>query len=278
MRCEIIHLKDKYPFLAEEGRDPTLTVYIQNSYADLNQTPKRRPGIVICPGGGYANVSPREAEPVAMKLLPEGYNVFILNYSVKPNGYPVQLVEVAAAMELIHENSQLWDTDADRIAIMGFSAGGHLAAHYSNAYDCDGVRKVFPQSKPVQATILGYPVITADDAYAHKGSFRVLAGHDYPMSREEIDRLSCEKLVTEKTPPAFVWHTAADKTVPVEDSLLYAMALSKHKIPFALHIYPYGPHGLSTADRQTNETIAPESTLAATWLPEMNRWLKIIFA
>lgn len=278
MRCETVHLKDRFPFLGEAGKDPKLTIYIQNSYTDLGQTAKRRPGIVICPGGGYAYVSTREAEPVAMKLLPEGYNVFILDYSVKPNGYPTQLIEVAAAMELIHENSQQWDTDAGRIAIMGFSAGGHLAAHYSNAYDCDVVRKVFPESKPVQATILGYPVITATDSYAHKGSFRVLTGHDYPLSEDEIGKLSCEKLVTEKTPPAFVWHTAADKTVPVEDSLLYASALSALKIPFALHIYPYGPHGLSTADGQTNETLTPESTLANSWLQDLAQWLKITFA
>ena len=119
----------------------TLEGYILDCELLLGQE-KKRPAVVVCPGGGYLYCSPREAEPVAMKLLPEGYNVFILDYSVKPNGYPAQLIEVAAAMELIYENSRQWDTDAGRIAIMGFSAGGHLAASLGVFWAEEWLRKL----------------------------------------------------------------------------------------------------------------------------------------
>lgn len=278
MRCETVHLKDTYPFSGEDGRDPTLTIYIQDVYEDLCHIPKCRPAMLICPGGGYRIVSRRESEPIAVAVLPMGYNAFVLNYSVRPNGYPVQLVEVAAALELIYANAEQWHVDVDRIAIMGFSAGGHLSAHYSNVYDSEIVRKVFPQSKPVQAVVLGYPAISTDEVYGLRDFFcnRLLNNSD--ASEAELAQVSCEKLVSEKTPPTFMWHTAADQTAPVGHSLAYAMALSKYQIPFGLHVYPFGRHGLVTVDRQSNETVDADSALAKTWLPEMDRWLKTIFA
>ena len=253
MRCFEIHLKEQFEFLGQDGKDPVLTAYLIHNLAEMNWQDKRRPTILICPGGGYSAVSEREAEPVALKLLPEGYNVFVLTYSVPGHSFPTQIREVAAAMELIHKNAAEWNCDPERIAIMGFSAGGHLAAHYTNAYDCEEVRAVFPESKGVKASILCYPVITADPDHAHKGSFKHLIGHKYPMSEEELDKFSCDRLVSEKTPPAFLWHSATDEIVPVANSLLYAQALTEHQIPFALHIYHRGNHGLSTADLQTNQ-------------------------
>lgn len=274
MLIETIHLKDVYPFLEGDGKDPTLTAYVQhNSIAGKTN----RPGILLCPGGGYSSVSPREAEPIALELLPMGCNVFVLTYSVKPHTFPTQLREVAAAMELIHANAEAWSIDPRKIAIMGFSAGGHLAAHYTNAYDHPEVREVFPDSKPVQASILCYPVISAESACGHMGSFRNLTGETDPFTRDFIEKYSCDLLVTEKTPPAFLWHTAGDQVVPVVNSLLYAKALAERKIPFGLHIYPHGPHGLATVDGQTNGALQPGSEMARTWLPELDRWLKNLF-
>lgn len=266
-----IQLKDRFPFLGEEGRNPTLTTYIPYN-ASPSDSP--RPAILVCPGGGYGCVSPREAEPVALQFLTEGYYVFVLTYSCAPHKFPTQLWEAAAALELIYENAEKWNVDTGRIAIMGFSAGGHLAAHYSNSFDCEEVRAVFPESKPVKASILCYPVITAQEGHCHKGSFNNLVGH-FPLTEEEDKKFSCHRLVTDRTPPAFVWHTAEDKAVPVISSLLYAQALAEHKISFALHIYSHGFHGLSTADEQTNAPLSAATQLAADWLPAVKKWLKI---
>lgn len=271
MRCERIHLKDIYPFLGEDGCDPTLEIYLPHNY-EVRENQKR-PCILLCPGGGYRIVSPREAEPVALHLFPAGFNVFVLTYSTEPHRFPTQLRQVAAALELIHAHGEEWNCDLSRIAIMGFSAGAHLSAHYSNAYDHPLVREKFPQSKPVNASILCYPVITADPRYCHMGSIRKLSGRD--PETEALDEYSCEKLVTDRTPPAFIWHTAADPIVPVNNSLLYAQALSAHKIPFELHIYPYGKHGLATADLWTNTEIPPEVACTADWIPNLKQWLKI---
>lgn len=276
MRHEVIHLKDRFAFMGEDGKDPTLTVYLPYNMSEMNRQDQRRPGVLLCPGGGYGMVSQREAEPIALHLLPEGYNVFVLTYSVSPNRFPTQLCEVAAAMELISENADVWNTDAERIAIMGFSAGGHLAAHYSNAYDIPEVRSVFPESKGVKASILCYPVINALPENAHKGSFQNLSGDTYPLSGEIMAKFSCDMLVTERTPPAFLWHTVEDNAVPVNNSLLYAQALAKHQIPFGLHIYPAGRHGLATVDEQTNDELAPVVQTAQAWLPALKQWLKVM--
>lgn len=263
---EMVFLRSVFHQLPETEKDPTLTVYLAEGNC-------ARPGILVCPGGGYSYCSDREAAPVAEKLLPMGYNVFVLDYAVEPDRFPNQILQVAAAMELIHANAEKWNTDLDRIAILGFSAGGHLACHYTNAFDCPEVREIFPDSKPVQASILCYPVITTREAYCHKGSFENLSGRKAPFE----DRFSCEKLVNDKTPPTFIWHTAPDKTVPVFNSLLYAQALSEKKIPYSLHIYPYGGHGLSTVEPEINPNLPAGAELAKRWLTDLELWLKEIF-
>lgn len=277
MTHEQLHLKKYFPQLDDNQRDPILTSYLPFNSTEMNRQEFRRPTILLCPGGAYCMISQREAEFIAVHFLPEGYNVFVLSYSVAPHTFPVQLQEVAAALELIHENADAWNVEVDRIAIMGFSAGGHLAAHYSTCFDCAEVREVFPNSKPVQATILCYPVITSTEGQCHGGSFKNLVNH-YPLTEEENAKFSCHRQVSDHTPPAFLWHTAADQAVPVVNSLLYAQALSEHNIPFSLHIYPYGQHGLATVDCQTNKEISPAVALAADWLPSLKKWLRITFA
>ena len=278
MRNFVIHLKDYFPCLGEEGRDPYVTAYLPYNMKEMGREAWKRPCMVVIPGGGYHLCSEREAEAVGMHFLPEGYNVFVLEYSVEIHRFPCQLREVAAVLELIHSHSDDWNCDPERVAILGFSAGGHLACHYSNACDCPEVRQVFPESKPVQAAILSYPVISADPAFSHKGSFRYLTGREEPTA-EDLEKFSCDKLVTPQTPPTFVWHTASDPVVPVNNSLVYAQALDRNKVPFALHIYPKGPHGLSTSDLQTNtpERLGPAVHLTARWLPDVKEWLKTVF-
>ena len=276
-----IHLKDRFPFLGENGRDPILHVYVQDALhremTNMAHCYGARPSVLVCPGGGYRFVSLREAEPIAVHFLPEGFNTFVLTYSVgKEDKFPVQLREVAAAMELIHENAVDWCCDPERIAIMGFSAGGHLAAHYTNYYHCPQVREVFPESKKVNASILCYPVITADPNYCHGGSIEKIAGY-FPLTAEDMQRYSCEYQVTEDTPPTFLWHTAEDATVPVQNSLFYAAALAKHKVPFECHIYPMGCHGKATADLQTCQKIDPGTQYLRDWLTAAKKWLRVTF-
>ena len=274
---EKLHLKDYFSVLGENGADPTLEVYLPYNMTEMGWQDRKRPCMVVCPGGGYSMCSQREAEPIALHFLPEGFNVFILKYTCAPAKFPTQLREVAAVMEIIYKNADDWNCDTSKVSIIGFSAGGHLAAHYSTMFDCKEVREVFPESKSVNGSILSYPVITAQEGKCHAGSFKNLVGH-HPLTEEEMNYFSVERCVKENTPPAFIWHTAADNVVPVISSLRYATALSKYNIPFELQIYPEGRHGLATADLQTYNPagIDKATNYAKKWLAQVKAWLKYI--
>ncbi len=273
MRCFTVSLKEHFAFL--NGSEAVLEAYLPYNMTEMCREHQRRPCVLICPGGGYAMCSQREAEPVALQYLKEGYNAFVLWYTVAPKHFPHALREVAASVELIHRNAEAWNCDESLVAILGFSAGGHLAALYSNAYDWPEVREVLPESKPVQASVLCYPVISADPAVAHMGSFECLLGH-LPLTAEETERFSCDRLVRDTTPPAFLWHTSEDNCVPVQNSLRYATALADHHVPFELHIFPYGYHGMSICTRETLDgEITPGMQHAQCWVEESCRWLKL---
>ncbi len=273
MRCFTVSLKEHFAFL--NGSEAVLEAYLPYNMTEMCREHQRRPCVLICPGGGYAMCSQREAEPVALQYLKEGYNTFVLWYTVAPKHFPHALREVAASVELIHRNAEAWNCDESLVAILGFSAGGHLAALYSNAYDWPEVREVLPESKPVQASVLCYPVISADPAVAHMGSFECLLGH-LPLTAEETERFSCDRLVRDTTPPAFLWHTSEDNCVPVQNSLRYATALADHHVPFELHIFPYGYHGMSICTRETLDgEITPGMQHAQRWVEESCRWLKL---
>ncbi len=271
-----LELKDYFDFIGENSENPTLQIYLPYNMTEMNRHNQKRPCLLICPGGAYAMCSQRESEPIALHFLPEGFNVFILNYSVAPNRFPTQIREVAAAMELIYDNAQEWNCDTEKIAIMGFSAGGHLAAHYSTMFDCKEVREVLPNSKSVNASVLCYPVITADVAFSHQGSIFNLLGRN-PESSEETDYFSCEKQVKTNTPPAFIWHTAKDPAVPVKNSLAYASALAEKEVPVELHIYPFGGHGLSTCDKHTIDNVDEFIVYDGVWLDCLKKWFRLIF-
>ncbi len=276
MICERIELKNNYNFLGNNGKNPTLDIYLPYNMIEMNRQHQKRPCLLVLPGGGYGMCSEREAEPIALHFLPEGFNVFVLTYSVAPHRFPSQITEVAAAMELIYENAEKWNCDTKRIAIMGFAAGGHLAAHYSTMYDCKEVREIFKDSKRPDASVLCYPVITSDFTTTHQGSFINLSGHE-TLTPEEAEYFSCEKQVKATTPPAFLWHTAEDNVVPVENSILYAKALAQYKIPFELHIYPYGGHGLSTSDKHTVDDVTNIVSYNSAWLDNLKKWFNLIF-
>lgn len=208
--------------------EATLYAYLQENTPAIERD-RKHPAMLICPGGGYCFVSDREAEPLALACLAKGYSAFVLRYSVAPNAqYPTQLRQAEAALRYIREHATQWHIHPDHVAVMGFSAGGHLA----------GCLATMGQVRP-NAAVLCYPVITAGE-YAHRDSFTAL-GQD----------VSLEECVDDKTPPTFLWHTCEDNLVPVENSLLMATALRKKKIPVELHIFQDGPHGLSLCNALT---------------------------
>lgn len=235
-----------------------------------------RPMILICPGGGYEMTSDREAEPVAMKFLAMGFHVGVLRYSTAPSRYPTALFEVAEAVKTAKKHAMSWNIDSAKIYVMGFSAGGHLAATYGASWNkcflTEGL-ETNPDTLKIAGLILCYPVITAEAQYMHEGSFRSLLGEDYPKRRDE---LSIERIVDKDFPKTFLWHTFTDDVVPVENSLMLAAALRKAGVNLELHIYPTGGHGLSLADEITSSSdgrmvckpVQSWISLAETWLKD----------
>lgn len=275
MYYEKIQLKTVYDFLGKNDCNPTVTVYLPNNLWEMNRGHLKKQCMIVCPGGGYDNCSQREAEVIGTEFLNEGYNVFVINYSGRGHSFPTQICEMAAVLDLIHNNAEAWNCDVEKIAAIGFSAGAHLVAHYSNRFDCAEVRSFFPNSYPLNAAILSYPVITAIPELCNRDSIVRVSG-SIEITDEVVNNFSCELMVTEKTPPTFIWHTVADHMVPVENSLLYASALQKNKVPFELQIYPYGLHGLATVDERTNNELDEKVKLAADWIPSVKKWLKVI--
>jgi acetyl esterase/lipase len=208
---------------------------------------RKRPIIVICPGGGYEKVSYREGEPLAMHFLNKGYHACVLEYSVSPAKFPTPLLELGSVMKLLHEKSEEWQIDTDNIFVHGASAGGHLVGMLGVFWQEEWLRKTLQVEAEVlrpAGVIFSYPVITSDEKYSHKGSFINLLGENYQSDKEKY---SLEKQVSSNTPPCFLWHTASDKTVPVENSFFMAMALKNAGVPVEMHILPEGEHGLSLA-------------------------------
>lgn len=275
MRHETLLLKDHFDCICSEG---SLDTYVLNNYDDIDKD-RTRPAILICPGGGYAMVSNRESECFAVRFLAQGYHAFVLKYSIAPARFPTQLLELAAAIALIRQNATTWHVNPDQIAVMGFSAGGHLAANLATMWNRPLLSNAFHLDSDVfapNAMILSYPVITSGE-FAHRGSFENLLGEN--ASDEQMRELSLEYAVGSHVPQTFLWHTQEDTTVPCENSFLFASALHKYKVPFEMHVYPEGRHGLGLCGY---ETAAPGdmgaySPHTADWFALCCRWLKTIF-
>ena len=239
-------LTESFDLRVEGSISAKLYTYIQDSSKDLFL--KKRPMMVICPGGGYNHVSDREGEPLAVRFLAMGFNVAVLRYSVTPAVFPTALLELAHAMKLVHDYADEWSVDEDKIFVLGCSAGGHLAASLGVFWQEEWLAKqsgVKNEWLRPAGMVLCYPVITSGE-FAHRGSFDMLMkGQE---SEELLEKLSLEKHVTEQTPETFIWHTGCDGTVPVENSLMFVSELHKKGVAVEFHMYPIGHHGLSTAD------------------------------
>ena len=228
---------------APEGGAGILRCWVQNT-SDRVSKCRKRPAVLILPGGGYGHVSPREGEPVALRFAARGYAAFVLEYSCAPLGFPVSLREAAMAMAYIRRNAVRFEIDPCMVAAIGFSAGGHLCGTLGTMYDCPEVADLgAPELLRPDALGLCYPVAVSWGA-THEGSFAHITCGDQALR----GRLSLDKLVRQDMPPVFLWHTRDDQSVPVRNSLLLADALDAHGVDFAMHIYRHGRHGLSTAD------------------------------
>lgn len=228
------------------------------------------PAVVICPGGGYEYVSPREAEPVARVFFDAGYNTYILTYSTQAEAAGFRpLCQLASTLGDIRRNAASWNTAPDKIAVCGFSAGGHLAASLGVLFNEPAFLKAFGRQDHIRpdAMILGYPVILADE-FAHVGSIKGVSGCE--EGTEGYRWFGLAQHVDSETPPAFLWHTAEDGCVPVENSLRMAGALSAANVPFELHVFPKGGHGMSIC---TEEVDTP-SDYNARWTGWCIRWLQ----
>lgn len=244
MLCKTLNVDLDYKALNLDngGYQATIDLFLPDNYPEIDAN-RKRPTIVICPGGAYMRTSRREAEPIALKFVAQDFNAIVLNYSCAPARFPASLCELAWTVKTVKENADAWNVDVDNIFVCGGSAGGHLCASFATLWDSQIVKNVFPESDlRIKGSILCYPVITSGEK-AHRGSFINLLGEE--ATEEQLLQVSLEKQVSASTLPAFIWHTVEDNAVPVENSFLYASALRENNVPFEMHIFPQGPHGLS---------------------------------
>lgn len=232
--------------------------------------------VVICPGGGYGGLAAHEGRDYALWLNAHGIAGFVLKYRLGSAGYrhPAMMNDVNRAVRYVRANAGVWKLDAQRIGVMGSSAGGHLAStavtHFDagKADDADPIERV--SSRP-DLGILCYPVITMG-THTHGGSKNNLLGKE--PSEELVKLLSNELQVTKATPPCFLWHTWEDKGVKVENALEFAAALQRNGVPFDLHVYQKGGHGMGLGVKGWDSEKTPLAALHP-WSLDLAVWLKV---
>lgn len=244
---------------------PTLTPYLPDA---TNATAGA--ALVICPGGGYTGLAAHEGNDYALWLNQHGVTCFVLKYRLGSSGYhyPAEFQDVTRAIRWVRAHAADYQIDPKRIGIMGSSAGGHLSSmaltHFESG-DANSPDPVERQSSRPDLGILCYPVITMGE-FTHGGSRNALLGTN--RSPEMVKYLSSELQVTTNTPPCFLWTTFEDRTVPMENSLMFAEALRKNRVPFDLHIYQKGGHGMGLGDR------TPPFAHPHPWAADCLFWLK----
>ena len=254
----------------EKYADSYLEAYIHTPHAEL-QIGKRK-AIIICPGGGYVSLSEREAEPISLQYFAAGLNVFVLRYSLGEKAINLApLIEACLTVKYLRDHSDELYVDPHNVFILGFSAGGHLAAWTGAMWHCPQVAAHLDGADPEifkpTATLPCYPVTSCD---FRSRSITILSDN----GKEDPLLFSPEKQVDERTAPAFIWHTANDEMVPVMHSIRYANALTKYKIPYELHIFPKGPHGLALCNKETwVGRAAYDSPYVEEWMPMSIRWI-----
>jgi acetyl esterase/lipase len=254
--------------LGKEAKDiPTLTPFFPESSKATGAA------MIICPGGGYQHLADHEGKVYAQWLNDHGIAGFVLKYRLGPAyHHPAMLQDASRAVRLVRARAGEWKLDPNRIGIMGSSAGGHLASSLLTHFDggsSNAVDEIERQSSRPALGILCYPVISMGK-FAHQGSKINLLGTNPPP--DLVQELSSELRVTKETPPCFIWHTFEDKTVPVENSLQFASALREAGVPFDLHIYQKGAHGLGLGIREYSPANFPKML---PWTSDCVYWLKL---
>ncbi len=247
-----------------------LSTYILDKATLVTTTWEKRPAVIVCPGGGYSFCTDREGEPVALAFSAHGFHSFVLNYSCAPTGFPCAITELSKSIAYVRSIAEEHNIDPDQIFVCGFSAGAHLAGSIGMYWNTDWLKAYTgitgEENKPT-GMILSYPVVTDKPEYCHQGSVdSFLCGN-----AQHKALFALEENVSEDTPPAFIWHTCTDNGVPVENSLLLAMAMRKLDKSIELHIFPFGAHGLSLAN---------DVTAVAAWdpyhhRPEVEPWMEM---
>lgn len=259
------------PYFDENFCQPETTIvpYLVNGQ-------KNKPSVVIFPGGGYSGRAFHEGEPIAQMLNKSGISAFVVNYRVKPYKYPSQLADAQRAVRFVRFNAEEFEVSPEKISVLGFSAGGHLAVMAMEKFDtklekCDEIDEV--SARP-DGAILCYPVVSlltreynGRKPFAHFGTSHNLLGEDASVEMQKS--LSGELNVPENCPPVFIWHTFNDGGVPVYNSLYLAEALREKNIKTELHLFPDGPHGLGLADGNGCENIPH----VAQWAGLLVNWI-----
>ena len=308
--------------VAESLEYARLTTYL------LDITPKfavqERPLVLVCPGGGYHFTSEREAEIVAMQFNAMGYHSAVLDYSCAPAQFPTALLELSKSVAYLRAHAKEWCIDPDKIAVLGFSAGGHLAASLGVFWNTEWFARIREESAAhaaaeataahaaAEATtaqpadwnsavqyadcataaattaltaaltadqikpnriILAYPVITTGE-HAHRESINNLLGEARCSDSAWLEKMSLEKQDLSDFPPAFIWHTSYDGSVPIENSLFLVAALAKYRKPLEYHVFPGNVHGMSLADWWTRSLERPMDTPAKKWIELVHTWLE----
>lgn len=284
MKYEVIDIRIAHSVQA------TLTIYAHEDYTEVYGE-RKRPMIVICPGGGYEHVSPREGEPIALQFMTTGAHAAVLRYDVSGQGaeFPQHLLELAASVAYVRKHAAEYCIDPDKILVAGFSAGGHLAASLGCFWKEKWLEELMQAEigatmKDYQPNgeILAYPVITSGE-FAHRGSFVKIMGCEAEQgyaplgltAKELEEKLSLENQVTSDFPQTFMWHTFEDGAVPLENSLFFAEALRKAGVNFEYHVFPHGGHGYALATKETAMKEGKEiNAQCAQWIDLFKSWMK----
>ncbi len=238
--------------------------------------------VIICPGGAYGFRASHEGHDYAEFFNSEGLDAFVLDYRVAPNKYPAALADARRAVRFVRRGAEKFGINPDKIAIMGSSAGGHLAAHaatYIGELEEEAGDEIDKISCIPNGQILCYPVL---DCEGHAGSYRNLLGDNFDELKDGVTPMM---LATDKTPPAYIWHTTADMTVNVCNTYRYATRLKDLGIPAEIHIYTVGGHGLGLANRTApftdtrpdlpNDGCVNAASHVKTWAPLLISWLRL---
>ena len=269
MQCETI---DLYTYFSVERKGATGGYLKTYAFEPSKEMSKRYfPAMLIFPGGGYRFLSDREGEPVALQFMAAEYQSFVLRYSLD-TPHPAPLIEAAMAAAYIRENAEKYFVRKDKLCTVGFSAGGHLAATLATMFDSEPVKSALKQKAALarpDANISSYAVISTKEGVGHADSVSAITGGDHALAA----LLSLEDRVNGKSVPSFIWHTGEDDCVPVQNALLFASAYAKAGVPFELHVFEKGWHGLSVLNETVTNLPLP-ALPARAWLPLALRWLK----